>query len=443
MTGPSGLLTPRWTPLRYHAIQHAYEVSPHRFNIVSAGRRSGKTEKVKRKIVRCAVAGTDFDNARFFAAAPIRDQAKRIYWRDLKALTPPWMLAKPPSETELIIWLINDSEIHVLGMDKPERIEGSPWDGGALDEYANMKEGAWGENVRPALADRNGWCDLIGVPEGRNHYYEMDQRAQAEVKLRGDAAEFGSFTWKSSDILLPSEIEAARRDLPPLVFAQEYEGAFVDWSGVEFFSPEKWLMDGEPIPMPTRCDVVFATIDTALKTGREHDGTAVLYCATSKHPVFPSAPLMLLDYDLVQIEGGLLEVWLPSVYQRLEQLTRECGSRSGCLGAFIEDTGAGTVLLQQARRRNMPVHAVASAFVAMGKDERAVSVSGYHHQGLIKITEPCYNKISDFKGSSANHLIRQVSNFRIGDPEAAKRADDLVDTYTSAVSLALGDREGY
>ena len=61
----------------------------------------------------------------------------------------------------------------MVGLDKPERIEGQPWDGGVLDEYANMKAHAWGANVRPALSDRLGWCDLIGVPEGRNHYYDL------------------------------------------------------------------------------------------------------------------------------------------------------------------------------------------------------------------------------------------------------------------------------
>ena len=35
-----------------------------------------------------------------------------------------------------------------------------------LDEFANMKEKAWGENVRPALSDREGWAWLIGVPAG-------------------------------------------------------------------------------------------------------------------------------------------------------------------------------------------------------------------------------------------------------------------------------------
>ena len=44
-------------------------------------------------------------------------------------------------------------------------------------EYGNMKLEAWGANVRPALSDRKGWCDLIGVPEGRNHYYDTALKA--------------------------------------------------------------------------------------------------------------------------------------------------------------------------------------------------------------------------------------------------------------------------
>src|ERR1700728_5511217 len=133
------LLTPRWRRLRAHPVQRAYQQSPHRFNTVPAGRRSGKTELAKRKLVSRAIAAPVFDNPRFFAAAPTRPHAKRIYWQDLKELIPEWMRARAPSETDLVIRLINGAEIHVFGMDRPERIEGSPWDGGVLDEYGNMK----------------------------------------------------------------------------------------------------------------------------------------------------------------------------------------------------------------------------------------------------------------------------------------------------------------
>jgi hypothetical protein len=227
--------TPRWTWLNKHPIQTAYWNSPHRFNTVPAGRRSGKTELAKRKLVRRAIDGTKYPDARFFAAAPTRDQAKRIYWADLKALIKPNLFAGSPSESELVIRLINGSELHVVGLDKPERIEGSPWDGGVIDEYANIRREAWGAHIRPALADRNGWCDLIGVPEGRNHYYEADRAARAQMVERGAASEWGSFHWVSADILPAGEIAAARRDLDELTFAQEFEASFVNFEGRAYY----------------------------------------------------------------------------------------------------------------------------------------------------------------------------------------------------------------
>lgn len=229
-------LTKRWTELRPHGTQLAYWNSCHRFNVVSAGRRSGKTERFKRKLVKKALMGTPYDTPKFFAAAPTYNQAKKIFWTDLKKLIPRNLMAGRPSESELIIRLVTGAEIHIIGMDRPERIEGTPWDGGGLDEYANMKANAWGENVRPALSDRQGWCDFMGVPEGRNHYYELDEYAKHEMRKYGSSSEWGSYTWKSSDILPKKEIESARRQLDPLTFAQEMEGSFVNFQGLVYYT---------------------------------------------------------------------------------------------------------------------------------------------------------------------------------------------------------------
>lgn len=226
------ILPARMYPLRSHSVQSALVSSPARFRVVPAGRRSGKTERAKRylisRLMRSAEDGRS--DARFFAAAPTRDQAKAIYWADLKAMIPPMLLAGPPSETSLTIRLLTGAELCVVGMDKPERIEGRPWDGGILDEFANMKPRAWAENVRPALSDRKGWCWLIGVPEGRNHYYDLWKRATS-----GEDPEWAGFTWKSVDILDPSEVASAKRDLDPLVFEQEYEASFINFSGRAYY----------------------------------------------------------------------------------------------------------------------------------------------------------------------------------------------------------------
>jgi hypothetical protein len=89
-----------------------------------------------------------------------------------------------------------------------------------------MRPEAWTANVRPALSDRLGWCDLIGVPEGRNHYYDTAMKAQEDT-----TGEWAYFTWKSSDILPASEVESAKRDLDPLMYQQEYEASFVNFAG--------------------------------------------------------------------------------------------------------------------------------------------------------------------------------------------------------------------
>ncbi len=135
------------------------------------------------------------------------------------------------SETDLMLKLRNGAEVCVVGMDRPERIEGRPWNGGILDEFGNMKPGAWGENVRPALSDRKGWCWLIGVPEGRNHYYDLWKYAKS-----GSDPEWDGFHWVSRDILDPDEVDAARRQLDELVFAQEYEGSFVNFEGRAYYA---------------------------------------------------------------------------------------------------------------------------------------------------------------------------------------------------------------
>jgi hypothetical protein len=229
------------------------------------------------------------------------------------------------------------------------------------------------------------------------------------------------------------------KDNDPLVYAQEYLAEFVDWAGVGFFAREKLLDQGKPVPYPASCDGVFAIIDTASKTGTEHDGTAVTFFARDKHLGFP---LLVLDWDIVQIEGALLETWLPSVFKRLEELSRLCHARRGSVGACIEDKDSGTILLQQARRRNLPVRVIDSRLTALGKDERALSVSGYVHRGEVKYTDCAFNKTVTYKQKSRNHLLDQIESFRMGDKDP-KREDDLLDTFCYGISLALGNSEGF
>lgn len=185
---------------------------------------------------------------------------------------------------------------------------------------------------------------------------------------------------------------------------------------------------------------MFAIIDTASKTGTDNDGTAVTYFARDQYG--GRHPLMILDWDIAQIEGALLETWLPMVFARLEELSQICQARFGSIGAMIEDKNSGTILLQQALRRGMQAHPIDSKLTAMGKDERALSVSGYVYRAEVKHKDYAFNKVGGYKRRSKNHLVGQVESFRMDDKDN-KREDDLLDTFCYGIALSLGDNKGF
>lgn len=167
-------------------------------------------------------------NKRFLAGAPTNKQAKKIFWEDFKKLTPRNLL-ETVSDGELFLRTRAGSELHVAGMDAPDRVEGQMWDGVLLDEYGNMAERVWPEVISPVLADTGGWATFVGVPEGRNHYYDLIQK----MKHRKDVA---VFHWPSWELLNAEEIEVQRANLDELTFNQEFGGEFVHFAGRAYYA---------------------------------------------------------------------------------------------------------------------------------------------------------------------------------------------------------------
>lgn len=219
----------RWYPLIDTPMQRALVDDEVRIKVVPAGRRSGKSERAKRFLAKKAMAV----QGKYFACAPTHAQAKKIFWDDLLLMTFTSMQTKDPSKTEMIIYLNNGSEIHVFGLDKPARIEGIAWDGGIIDEIADVKGGAWEAHIKPALdtfnptrPDYKAWCWLIGVPDGLNHYYKLYQYA-----MNSNDPEWKGYTWKSDEILPAETIAAAKRSMSEMQYNQEYGASFENATG--------------------------------------------------------------------------------------------------------------------------------------------------------------------------------------------------------------------
>lgn len=221
-------LTARWTPHRPHPQQQAMWRTGRRFVVVAAGRRSGKTEIWKRRLVRALPVKKPWPDPRYFFGAPTQDQARLIAWDDLVALTPPdWVAWKHEGR---MIKTVFGSELHVLGLDRPQRMEGPPWDGGYIDERADIRPKTFHLNVYPALADRHGWCAQGGVPK-RKGVGALEFRQLYEYALRSGDPEWEAYTWHSSTVLPPGVIAQAKVTLSAKDYREQFEASWETSSG--------------------------------------------------------------------------------------------------------------------------------------------------------------------------------------------------------------------
>jgi hypothetical protein len=429
-----------------------WALQPHRFKALRCGRRFGKTEFAKTWMAQGLVQG---EECAWFA--PQHMTWSEVYLDLTQMLRP---IVDTSSRTPPVIRLSNGGRIDFWSLENPIAGRGRRYRRIVIDEAAFTKDGdnrsddsmmaLWEKGIKPTLFDYGGEALVCSNSAGRN----PDNFFYISARTRGtDSMNFMRPRWiirccRSAPAMKASTIgalaargfhEDLRKDNDPLVYAQEYTAEFVDWSGVAFFSREKLLVENRPVPLPAKCDAVFAVIDTASKTGTDNDATAVTFFAFD---TIGKISLFVLDWDVAQIEGALLETWLPAVFRSLEELSRLCRARRGSLGAFIEDKNSGTILLQQAWRRQLCVCAIDSRLTAMGKDERAISVSGYVHRELVKYTDRAFEKTVIYKRHSRNHLLDQVESFRVGD-QANDREDDLLDTFCYGIALALGNSEGF
>jgi phage terminase large subunit-like protein len=414
--------------LHLDQVRIARAFNEHPLVVLRCGRRWGKTTALE----RCA-AKWAFNGLKVGWFGPTYKLNLPTYKRILRTVEP---VVESKSKIDQLIELRRGGAVEFWTLQDEDAGRSRSYDRVIIDEASLVKVGlreTWEQAIRPTLLDRNGRAVMAGTPKGidpDNFFYQAcSDPSLGWVEFHAPTA--------ANPTLDPAAVEALRGQYPPLVYQQEFLAQFVDWNGSAFFAESSLLVDGQPVNYPERCDQVYAVIDTALKDNTEHDGTAVTYFARNK---YFGQPLTILDWEVLQIEGALLEDWLPGVIKRCEELAAQCQARQGSLGAWIEDKASGIVLIQQGRRAGLPVEAIDGDLTAMGKEGRALSVSGYVYRGMVKISRYAHDKVVNYKGQIRNHLISQVCGFRMGQKDGPR---DLLDTFTYGVAIGLGDSEGY
>lgn len=226
--------------LQLHRGQKAVMRDKRRFRVIVAGRRWGKTQISKVSLI---IAACSRPKQLVWYVAPTYSMARGILWEDLKNSIPrPFIARNGINETRMTIKLVNGSRIELKGADKPDSLRGVGIHFLVMDEAQDIKEETWSLVLRPTLSTTAGRVLFIGTPKAYNWLYDRwvdGQRGDTYVDERGVTVTNQWKSWQfptiSSPFIPPSEIRAARRDLDPRSFRQEYEASFETMSGRVYY----------------------------------------------------------------------------------------------------------------------------------------------------------------------------------------------------------------
>lgn len=240
-----------YTPRFPQDIIHP-QLESHRFNVLVAHRRLGKTVLAVNHLIKMALLCPSRDG-RYAYIAPFLKQSKLIAWDYIKRYTStlPGVTVR---EGDLIVEFHNGSRIYLFGADNPDALRGTYLDGCVLDEYAQIKPDVFSEIIRPALSDRNGWCLFMGTPKGQNQFFEIYNHAM--MKMKDDTSWWaGCYRGDETGVISQVEMDELKSVMAESTFRQEILCDFTAAS-----------------------DNVLITIDMVSKAcAREHNVSSLVY----------------------------------------------------------------------------------------------------------------------------------------------------------------------
>jgi hypothetical protein len=248
-------------------------VESKRFNVVACGRRFGKTTLGINLAIEPALRGLPVG---WFS--PSYKSLIEV-WRDAQRVLAPVTLGKSVQDKR--IDLITGGVVEFWSLDNPDVARGRKYARVNLDEAAMVKglKERWQAAIRPTLTDYKGDAYFLSTPKGIDFFYECFTRGQ-------DPAYPEWASWHmpttANPYIDPREVEAARTELPEMVFLQEYEAQFLQDEGAVFRNIAACLHSAPTHPGEHRGHRTVMGIDW----GQKADFTCIsVFCVTCAREV--------------------------------------------------------------------------------------------------------------------------------------------------------------
>ena len=201
---------------------------PHRYSLIEASTKAGKTSGCIAWLIEQALSGSPGWN--YWWVAPVSDQALIAFRRTMRALPADTFT---PNISLKTVTLLNGAVLWFKSGDKPNSLYGEDVYGVVVDEASRMKEDAY-IAIRSTLTYTRAPIRIIGNVRGRrNWFYQLARRAE-----HGDP-EMGYHKIVASDavqagVLDAKEIEDARTQMPEQSWRELYLAEASDDGGNPF-----------------------------------------------------------------------------------------------------------------------------------------------------------------------------------------------------------------
>lgn len=273
-----------------------------RFNVLSCGRRFGKTTLGGNLVADVAVVKR-LPVGWFAPTYRLLEEA----YRDHKRIYAP-LVTRSVSSPYPRIELITGGAIDYWTLEDPGTVaRGRKYGRVIIDEAASARylEEAWTEAIRPTLTDYLGDAYFLSTPKGRNYFsvlYEMEKEDE----------DWRSFRLPTTDnpYIDPQEVEAASKALPSIAYRQEYLAEFVDAAGARV--SRDWLR----IAHISEYGDTYMGVDLAISQKAEADYTATVVLTR-----LPDGSIYVLDAQRIRAPfnqvlehiKAVASVWHPKI----------------------------------------------------------------------------------------------------------------------------------